>query len=213
MSLAALLIGFAAFVFSLDIWSKAHPLKSRAPLATQDSLEFQDRFLIPDSGAQIPAVSHYLDFVAESGSHGGLIHNYVNHGLRHSTLALQGIAGMNLRVSSVDRMQRALAWYVDSLQAHPRWALDPARVRPAMLMIVEIMGSLNLRYDADARAVIEKAKQAALDLESDRSTLTQRPKIQDFFISTGQALVCLKQRAAAGSLGSGGHGGKSPPPL
>ncbi len=216
MSLAALLIGFAALVFSLDMWSKAHPLHSRGPLATQDSLEFADRFLVDDTGAAIPAVTKYLEFVAESGSQGGLIHNYINQGLRQLTLALQGIEGLNLRVSTVDRMQRALAVYDDSLQAHPRWALDPARVRPAMLIIVEIMGSLNLRYDGAARASIKKAGQAALEIDSDRSTLSQRAKIQDFFIFSGQAVVCLKQRALAGIGGTesnGTHGAKPPPPL
>jgi hypothetical protein len=199
MSVAAVLISAFAFVFSMEMWSRKHPPESLAALAAQaarDSAEWVDRFAIPDSGALVPAVGTYLDFVAES-PHGGLIHNYVNHGMQHLMRAIMGVSNLNLRVGTVERMQIALGRYVDSLQAHPRWTLDPGRVRPAMLMAVEIMGSLNIPYDEATRARIRKAEEAALALEAGQSTLWQRSKVQDFFIQSGLALVMMKDRAVS----------------
>lgn len=200
MSLAAVLISAAVFVFSMEMWGRKHPPESLAALAaaqaSKDSAEWVDRYAIPDSGAFLPAVGTYLEFVAES-PHGGLIHNYVNNGFRHLTRAIMGVSGLNLRVGTVERMQIAMGRYVDSLQAHPRWTLDPGRVRPAMLMAVEIMGSLNIPYDEATRNRIRKAREAANALESGKSTLWQRSKVQDFFIQSGYALVMMKERAVA----------------
>jgi hypothetical protein len=200
MSLAAVLISAAVFVFSMEMWGRKHPPESLAALAAaqaaKDSAEWVDRYAIPDSGASLPAVGDYLQFVADS-PHGGLIHNYVNNGLRHLTRAIMGVSALNLRVGTVERMQIALGRYVDSLQAHPRWTLDPGRVRPAMAMAVEIMGSLNITYDEATRNRIRKAQEAADSLESGQSTLWQRSKVQDFFIQSGYALVMMKERAVA----------------
>ena len=200
MSVAAVLISAALFVFGVEFWKRKHPsesLEAQAALAAKDSSEWVDRFAIPDSGAFVPAVDAYLGFVAES-PHGGLIHNYVNNGMHHLTHAIMGVSGLNLRVGTVDRMQIALGRYVDSLQAQPRRTLDPGRVRPAMLMALEIMGSLNIPYDDATRAQIRKAEAAAWGLESGRSTLWQRSKVQDFFIQSGFALVMMKNRAISG---------------
>lgn len=200
MSLAALLFSAAAFVFSLEMWHRKHPPASLESQAA-DTAQWIDRFAIPDSGAALPAVGAYLDFVAESGSRGGLIHNYVNHGMRQLTRALLSVSGLNLRVGTVERMHIALGRYVDSLQAHPRWALDPGRVRPAMLMAVEIMRSLGVPQDELLSERIGLAEKSALSLEADKSTLWQRSKIQDFFIHSGQALVLVKVKALAGTGG------------
>lgn len=200
MSVAAVLISAAVFVFSMEMWRHRHPQESleaqAAAQAALDSAEWVDRYAIPDSGAFLPAVGAYLQFVADS-PHGGLIHNYVNNGLRQLTRALMGVSALNLRVGTVERMQIALGRYVDSLQAHPRWTLDPGRVRPAMLMAAEIMGSLNLPYDEATRDRIRKARQAADSLKGGRSTLWQRAQVQDFFIQSGHALVMMKERAVA----------------
>lgn len=202
MSLAAVLISAAIFVFSMGMWERKHPPESLAAMAAAqaaaDSAEWVDRYAIPDTGAFLPAVGSYLQFVAES-PHGGLIHNYVNNGFRHLTRALMGLSALNLRVGTVERMQIAMGRYVDSLQAHPRWTLDPGRVRPAMLMAVEIMGSLNIPYDEATRDRIRKAREAADALKSGQSTLWQRSKVQDFFIQSGYALVMMKERAVAGA--------------
>ena len=219
MSLAAVLISAAVFVFSMEMWGRKHPPESLAALATaqasKDSAEWVDRYAIPDSGAFLPAVGDYLQFVADS-PHGGLIHNYVNNGFRHLTRAIMGVSALNLRVGTVERMQISLGRYVDSLQAHPRWALDPGRVRPAMLMAVEIMGSLNIPYDEATRNRIRKAQEAADSLESGQSTLWQRAKVQDFFIQSGYALVMMKERAVANAPGSPvdptSGGNTAPPP-
>lgn len=208
MSVAAILISAFAFVFSMEMWARKHPPESMAALAAraaQDSAEWVDRFAIPDSGALVPAVVTYLDFVAES-PHGGLIHNYVNNGMQHLMRAILGVSNLNLRVGTVERMQIVMARYVDSLQTHPRWSLDPGRVRPAMLMAVEIMGSLNLPYDEATRDRIRQADSAARSLEPGVSTLWQRSKVQDFFIQSGIALVMMKDRAVSG------HGVNAAPP-
>ncbi|GEM_PF-2070180 len=215
MSVAAVLISAAAFIFSLELWGRKHPPESLAALAAKaakDSVEYFDRFVVPDSGAFLPQVGTYLEFVAAS-PHGGLIHNYVNQGFRDLARAIMGISGLSLRVGTVDRMEIALGRYVDSLQAHPRWTLDPGRVRPAMLMAVEIMGSLNLPYDEATKTRIRKAQAAADSLESGQSTLWQRSKVQDFFIQSGYALVLMKERALIGSAGGLQPGGKTAPPL
>ncbi|HKP98066.1 MAG TPA: hypothetical protein VJ385_20205, partial [Fibrobacteria bacterium] len=191
------------FVFSMEMWARKHPPESLAALAAQaarDSAEWVDRFAIPDSGALVPAVGTYLGFVAES-PHGGLIHNYVNHGMRHLMRAIMGVSNLNLRVGTVEKMQIMLGRYVDSLQVHPRWTLDPGRVRPAMLMAVEIMGSLNIPYDQATRDRIRKAEEAAQALVPGQSTLWQRARVQEFFIQSGIALVMMKDRAVAGTAG------------
>jgi hypothetical protein len=205
----------------MEMWGRKHPPESLAALAaaqaSKDSAEWVDRYAIPDSGAFLPAVGDYLQFVADS-PHGGLIHNYVNNGLRHLTRAIMGVSSLNLRVGTVERMQISLGRYVDSLQAHPRWTLDPGRVRPAMLMAVEIMGSLNIPYDEATRNRIRKAQEAADSLESGQSTLWQRAKVQDFFIQSGYALVMMKERAVANAPrspfgpASGGNTAPSPRP-
>ena len=205
MSLAAVLLAYAAMVFSMEMWARKHPPANLAALAAQaalDSAEWVDRFAIPDSGQSVPAVGKYLDFVAVSGSQGGLIHNYVNNGMHHLMRAIMSVSELNIRVGPVDRMQIAMAKYVDTLQAHPRWALDPNRVRPAMLMAVELMGSMNLPYDEATRARIRKAEEAAQALENGTSTLWQRSKVQDFFIQSGIALVLMKERAFSGFGGN-----------
>jgi hypothetical protein len=102
-------------------------------------------------------------------------------------------------------MQLVLSGYVDSLRAHPRWALDPDRVRPAMLMAAEIMGNLSLPYDEATRSRIRQAQEAAYSLENGTSTLWPRAKIQDFFIQSGIALVLMKERAFAGLEGADGR--------
>jgi hypothetical protein len=199
---AAVLISALTLVFSMEMWTRRHPPESLAAMAAaQDSAQWVDRFAIPDSGAALPAVSAYLDFVAES-PHGGLIHNYVNNGFRYLTRAIIGVSGLNLRLDNVDRMQIVMGKYVDSLQVHPRWTLDPGRVRPAMLMAVEIMGSLNLPYDEATRSRIAKAGQAARALDPGVSTLWQRAKVQEFFIQSGLALVMMKERAVSGARGN-----------
>jgi hypothetical protein len=198
MSLAAVMFYYAVLVYSMEMWGRHHPPPSLEAEAQKDSAEWVDRFHVPDSGAPVSDVKAYLDFVSESGSNGGMIHNYINFGLAHLTRALMGVSGLSLRVGDVDRMQIALGRYVDSLQAHPRWSLDPNRVKPAMLMAVELMGSLNLPYDDATLARIAKAKEAAESLESGQTTLWQRGKIQDFFIQSGYALVLMKQRAREG---------------
>ena len=207
MSLAAVFIAYAVMVFSMEMWARKHPPAKLADIAAaqaaKDSAEFVDRFAIADSGRFVPAVGAYLDFVAVSGSQGGLIHNYVNNGMHRLMRAIMSVSELNLRVGPVDRMQSAMARYVDTLQAHPRWALDPKRVRPAMLMAVEIMGSLNLPYDEATRGRIRKAEEAAHALESGTSTLWQRSKVQDFFIQSGIALVLMKERALSGFGGAG----------
>jgi hypothetical protein len=211
LSLAAVFLAYAVMVFTMEMWARKHPPANLAEIAAaqaaQDSAEWVDRFNIPDTGKFMPAVGSYLDFVAVSGSQGGLIHNYVNNGMHHLMRAIMSVSELNVRVGPVDRMQIAMARYVDTLQSHPRWALDPNRVRPAMLMAVEIMGSLNLPYDEATRARIKKAEEAALSLETGTSTLWQRSKVQDFFIQSGIALVLMKERAL-----SGFGGNLTPPP-
>ncbi|MDB5103231.1 MAG: hypothetical protein JWP91_920 [Fibrobacteres bacterium] len=214
MSLTAVMLSFFTMVFSMEMWSRKHPPESLAAMAAaaaaKDSAEWVDRYAIPDSGAWLPEVGTYLTFVAES-PHGGLIHNYVNNGFRHLTRAIMGVSNLNLRVGTVERMQISLGRYVDSLQAHPRWTLDPGKVRPAMLMAVEIMGSLNIPYDEATRDRIRKAQEAADSLESGQSTLWQRSKVQDFFIQSGYALVLMKERAVSVSPRPPEDGGKTAP--
>lgn len=206
MSLAAVFLAYAAMVFSMELWARKHPPANLAGIAAaqaaKDSAEFVDRFAIADSGRFVQAVGDFLDFVAVSGSQGGLIHNYVNNGMHRLMRAIMSVSELNLRVGPVDRMQISMARYVDTLQSHPRWALDPNRVRPAMLMAVDVMGSLNLPYDAATRGRIKKAEEAALAMESGASTLWQRSKVQDFFIQSGIALVMMKERAIAGLEGA-----------
>lgn len=206
MSLAAVFLAYAVMVFSMEMWARKHPPANLAQIAAaqyaKDSAEFVDRFAIQDSGRFVPAVGEFLDFVAVSGSQGGLIHNYINNGMHRLMRAIMSVSDMNVRVGPVDRMQLAMARYVDSLQVHPRWALDANRVRPAMLMAVEIMGSLNLAYDEATRGRIKKAEEAALSLENGTSTIWQRARVQDFFIQSGIALVMMKERALAGLEGA-----------
>lgn len=206
MSLAALFLSYAVMVFSMEMWARKHPpanlTEIAAAQAARDSAEFVDRFSIPDSGRYMPAVGAFLDFVAVSGSQGGLIHNYVNNGMHRLMRAIMSVSDLNVRVGPLDRMQLEMARYVDTLQAHPRWALEPGRVRRAMLMAVEVMGNLNLPYDEATRARIKKAEEAALSLENGTSTLWQRSKVQDFFIQSGIALVLMKERALSGLEGA-----------
>lgn len=218
MSVAAILLGGALFLYVMEMWARKHPKASphAAPAAVEDTA-WVDRFAVIDTGLEVPAVRRYLDFVAQSGSNGGLIHNYVNRGFHLMTLGLRGVTDLNLRVSPLERMQVSLERYVDSLQSHPRWALDPTRVKPAMLMTVEIMESMNVRQDPKTLALIARAKEAALALPEGMSTLWQRPKVQDFFIRAGVALVALKDRASAGRGAPPSQGAplgdtKSPPP-
>jgi hypothetical protein len=206
MVFAAFFLGTTLFFISMEMWSRAHPPDPVAGGLSASQRELPDRFIVADSGLEVAAVSRYLDFVAASGSHGGLIHNYVDRGLRLLTLSILGVSTLRLRVGTVDKMQRTLALYVDSLQSHPRWALDPERVRPAFLMAAEIMGSLNLPYDEEARTRIRKVDKAIQALEPGRSTLWQRSKIQDIFIFSAQALVKLKERS------SPAYGAIAPPP-
>ena len=216
MSLAAVFLAYACMVFSMEMWARKHPPANLAAIAAaqaaKDSAEFVDRFAIPDSGRFVPAVGDFLDFVAVSGSQGGLIHNYINNGMHRLMRAIMSVSELNLRVGPVDRMQLAMARYVDTLQAQPLWALDPGRVRPAMFMAVEVMGSLNLPYDGATRARIRKAEEAALAMESGTATLWQRSTVQDFFIQSGIALVLMKERAFAGLEGATGPGLAPDPP-
>ena len=202
MSLAAVFLAYAVMVFSMEMWSRKHPPANLADIAAaqaaKDSAEFVDRFAIADSGRFVPAVGDFLDFVAVSGSQGGLIHNYINNGMHRLMRAIMSVSDLNVRVGMADRMQLVMARYVDTLQAHPRWALDPKRVRPAMLMAVEVMGNLNLPYDEATRGRIKKAEEAALSLENGTATIWQRSRVQDFFIQSGIALVLMKERALSG---------------
>jgi hypothetical protein len=206
LSLAAVFLAYAVMVFSMEMWARKHPPASLADIAAaqaaKDSADFVDRFSIPDSGRFVPAVGDFLDFVAVSGSQGGLIHNYINTGMHRLMRAIMSVSDLNVRVGMVDRMQLIMARAVDTLQAHPRWALDPNRVRPIMQMAVEVMGSLNLPYDEATRARIKKAEEAALSLENGTSTLWQRSKVQDFFIQSGIALVLMKERALSSLEGA-----------
>jgi hypothetical protein len=202
LSLAAVFLAYAVMVFSMEMWARKHPPANLADIAAaqaaKDSAEFVDRFAIADSGRFVPAVGDFLDFVAVSGSQGGLIHNYINNGMHRLMRAIMSVSDLNVRVGMADRMQLAMARYVDTLQTHPRWALDPKRVRPAMLMAVEVMGNLNLPYDEATRARIKKAEEAALSLENGTATIWQRSRVQDFFIQSGIALVLMKERALHG---------------
>jgi hypothetical protein len=202
LSLAAVFLAYAVMVFSMEMWARKHPPANLAEIAAaqaaKDSAEFVDRFAIADSGRFVPAVGDFLDFVAVSGSQGGLIHNYINNGMHRLMRAIMSVSDLNVRVGMADRMQLAMARYVDTLQAHPRWALDPQRVRPAMLMAVEVMGNLNLPYDEATRARIKKAEEAAHSLENGTATIWQRSRVQDFFIQSGIALVLMKERAMGG---------------
>jgi hypothetical protein len=199
MSVAAFLLGGALFLYVMEMWARKHPSARSAPgaPAAQEDSSWVDRFAVIDTGVPIPAVTRYRDFVAQSGSNGGLIHNYVNRGLRLLSLGLRGVSDLNLRLSPLERMQASLDRYVDTLQAHPRWALDPKRVRPAMLMSLEIMASLNVRQDPRTRALIDRARESAMVLPNDVSTLWQRHRVQEFFIRAAAALVAVKEKAAA----------------
>lgn len=202
MSLAAVMFYYAVLVYSMEMWGRHHQPPSLGDEAQReaqkDSAEWADRFHVPDSGAPVADVKAYLDFVGESGANGGMIHNYINSGLADLTQALMGVSGLSLRVGELDRMQIALGRYVDSLRAHPRWSLDPNRVRPAMLMAVDIMRSLNLPYDDALLGRIAKAREAAESLEFNQTTIWQRGKVQEFFIQSGYALVLMKRRARDG---------------
>ena len=214
MSVAAVLISAFAFVFSMEMWARKHPPESMAALAEQsakDSAEWVDRFAIPDSGATVPAVGTYLDFVAES-PHGGLIHNYVNQGMHHLMRAIMGVSNLSLRVS----YGGADANRPGALRGQPPGPspldLGPwAGVRPAMLMAVEMMGPLNLPYDEATRERIRKAQEAAEALVPGQSTLWQRARVQEFFIQSGLALVMMKDRAVgANGIRAPDAGGGTP---
>ena len=196
MSVAAWLLGGALCLFVLEMWGRKHP--PAKPAQKTEETVFVDRFLVADSGLDLPAVSRYLDFVAHSGSSGGLIHNYVNKGLKLLALGLRGVSDLNLRIGTVEKMQSALERYADSLAAHPRQGLDPGKVRPAFLMAADIMTAMNSRRDSASQARIAGARAAALAIPQDTTLLRQRAKVQDFFIRAGEALVILKERAAAG---------------
>lgn len=195
-----MLLGTALFLYVMEMWGRAHPDPALLRGAPADTVEWVDRFEVRESGAAVPAVERYIAFVAQSGSNGGLIHNYINRGLRILNHALWGVSGLNVRVGETDRMQHALSRYIDSLETHPRRALDPGKVVPALLMACEIMESQNASYDADTRKKIEKAREAALALSKGPSTMWQRAKVQDFFIRAGIALVAVKAKAGQPAL-------------
>lgn len=190
-----MLLGTALFLYVMEMWARTHPDPALLRGAPMDTVEWVDRFEVRDSGAAIPSVERYIAFVAQSGSNGGLIHNYINRGLRILNHAMWGVSGMNVRVGETDRMQHALARYIDTLEAHPRWALDPHKVVPAFLMACEVLESQNASLDADTRRKIDKARETALGLMKGPSTLWQRGKVQDFFIRAGIALVAVKSKA------------------
>lgn len=191
-----MLLGTALFLYVMEMWARNHPdpaLLKKA--AAADTVVWVDRFEVRDSGAALPQVDRYLAFVAQSGSNGGLIHNYINRGLRFLNQALWSVSSLNVKVGETDRMQHALSRYVDSLEAHPRWALDPGKVVPGFLMALEIMESQNASHDAETRRKIQRARDAALALYQGPSTMWQRARVQDFFIRAGIALVAVKTRA------------------
>jgi hypothetical protein len=190
-----LLLGSALFLYVMEMWARTHPDASQLKGAPADTVIWVDRFEVKDSGAAIPSVERYIDFVAQSGSNGGLIHNYINRGLRIYNQALWGVGNLNIKQAETDRMQQALARYIDTLEAHPRWALDPHKVVPAMLMTLEILESQDRTHDAETRRKIQRAREAALSLLQGPSTLWQRARVQDFFIRAGIALVAVKNRA------------------
>src|SRR5215210_335917 len=103
--LVPMLLGTALFLFTMEMWARHHPpaLPGQGQ-AQEDTLVFMDRFQIADSGLFVPAVVRYLEFVSESGSHGGLIHNYINSGSRKLALALRGVSELNLRVTPLEKM-------------------------------------------------------------------------------------------------------------
>lgn len=195
-----MLLSTALFLYVMEMWARTHPDPALMRGAPADTVEWVDRFEVVDSGAAIPSVERYIAFVAQSGSNGGLIHNYINRGLRILNHAMWGVSGLNVRVGETDRMQHALSRYIDSLEAHPRSALDPRKVVPAFLMALEIMESQNASYDADTKRKIDKARESALSLLKGPSTLWQRGRVQDFFIRAGIALVAVKSRASQGAL-------------
>lgn len=190
-----LLLGSALFLYVMEMWARTHPDASQLNGAAADTVVWVDRFEIVDSGEALPAVDRYLDFVAQSGSAGGLIHNYINRGLRLYNQALWGVGNLNIKQAETDRMQQALARYIDTLEAQPRRALDPHKVVPAMLMTLEILHSQDRAPDAETRRKIQRARESALSLLQGPSTLWQRARVQDFFIRAGIALVAVKSRA------------------
>lgn len=190
-----MLLGTALFLYVMEMWARTHPDPALLKSAPVDTVVWVDRFEVRDSGAAVPQVERYIAFVAQSGSNGGLIHNYINRGLRILNQALWGVSGLNVKVGETDRMQHTLSRYIDSLEAHPRWSLDPGKVVPACLMALEIMESQNTAYDADVRRKIQRARESALALLKGPSTMWQRGKVQDFFIRAGVALVAVKSRA------------------
>lgn len=189
-----MLLGTALFLYVMEMWARTHPDPALLKAAAADTVVWVDRFEVRDSGAALPQVERYLAFVAQSGSNGGLIHNYINRGLRFLNQALWGVSGLNVKVGETDRMQHALSRYVDSLEAHPRWALDPGKVVPGFLMALEIMEGQNAGHDAETGRKIQRARDAALALYQGPSTMWQRAKVQDFFIRAGIALVAVKAR-------------------
>lgn len=186
------ILGTALFLYVMEMWNRTHPDPALARASQADTVEWVDRFEVPDSGAEMPEVRRYLAFVAQSGSNGGLIHNYINRGLRLLNHALWGVSGMQVKVGETDRMQHVLARYIDTLEAAPRRSLDPYKVVPAFLMTLEIMDEHNAGGDAEVRRRIQAAREAALALYQGPSTLWQRAKVQEFFIRAGIALVALK---------------------
>lgn len=190
-----MLLGTALFLYVMEMWARTHPDPALLKAQAADTVEWVDRFEVRDSGAAVPQVDRYLAFVAQSGSNGGLIHNYINRGLRILNQALWGVSGLSVRVSERDRMQHALARYIDSLESHPRWSLDPHKVVPAFLMTMEILEAQALPHDQDGRRKIQRAREAALALLKGPSTMWQRGRVQDFFIRAGVALVAVKTAA------------------
>lgn len=198
-----MLLGTALFLYVMEMWTRTHPDPALLRAQAADTVEFVDRFEVRDSGPAVPQVERYLAYVAQSGSNGGLIHNYINRGLRILNQALWGVSNLNVKVGETDRMQHALARYVDSLEAHPRWSLDPNKVVPAFLMSLEIMESQNASLDPDSRRKIQRARESALALLKGPSTMWQRGKVQDFFIRAGIAMVAVKSRAGQGAASPG----------
>lgn len=194
--LTPVLLGTALFLYVMEMWARTtHPDPALARVATVDTVEWVDRFEVRDSGTRLPEVDRYLAFVAQSGSAGGLIHNYINRGLRLLNQGAWGVSGLTIRVGETDRMQHALSRYIDSLEAHPRWALDPRKTVPAMLMAVEVLEGQSIPHTPDTKRKITWARESALAILSGPSTLWQRAKVQEFFIRAGVALVAVKTAA------------------
>lgn len=205
-SMTEFLLIIALGLFILGSWSRNDGFyrPDNAPKASlrADSMALDTNISFIDSSRAVPSLDRFLEFVEASKTSGGLIHNYINDGLHHLALALRGISDLNaLRISPLEKMHVAMLRYADSLQADPLAALQVSRVRPAFLMAVEIMGTLNMEYDSDSRGCIRHAREAVDGLIESESTLHQRLQVQEFFFRTSRALLVLKAKAESGPEG------------